>query len=386
LKLLVPLVAVLLIAAGMLGPGREATAYGVWWLTASQPPEVALAGPPGAVRGMVEVPVETRPSGRVEVVGAEVDGREVGPGAVLRVDTSGLPDGEHALTVRVQDQSLRKNAATATAKLRSDNTPPALDVQPSPSSVPQGHTVVIHIRPNEPAEVQATLGGEPLKLFPAGAGFWAVVGVNPDEQPGGRELLVQGRDRVGNQTQAAGSVSVAPFEFTRDTLQVSREMLPLLAPNIRSAEDEHLKAVYARENGPPRWKGAFTLPVKGPISTEFGEVRSYNGGPFQGYHGGTDFQAGMGTPVLAPARGRVALREDVRLRGKVLVLDHGGGVYTTYAHLQDWSIGENQEVDQGQPIATVGSTGLSTGPHLHWELWVGGRTVNPMEWTEREVP
>jgi murein DD-endopeptidase MepM/ murein hydrolase activator NlpD len=246
--------------------------------------------------------------------------------------------------------------------------------------------VVIHIRPNEPAEVQASLGGQPLRLFPAGTGFWAVVGVDADEQAGQKDLVVEGRDRVGNPARAQGSVAVAPFTFTRDALEVAPAMLPLLAPNVRAAEDDRLKAVYQRENGPPLWKGAFTLPVRGPISTEFGEVRSYNGSPFGGHHGGTDFQVGLNVPVLAPARGRVVLREEVRLRGKVLVLDHGGGVYTTYAHLEDWTAGENQEVEAGQPIAKVGSTGLSTGPHLHWELWVGGKNVNPLEWTEREVP
>jgi murein DD-endopeptidase MepM/ murein hydrolase activator NlpD len=163
-------------------------------------------------------------------------------------------------------------------------------------------------------------------------------------------------------------------------------MLPLLAPSLRAAEDDRLKATYQRDNGPPLWKGAFTLPVKGPISTEFGEVRSYNGGPFQGHHGGTDFQVGPGTPVLAPARARVALREEVRLRGRIMILDHGGGVYTTYAHLQDWLLDVGREVEPGQPIARVGNTGLSTGPHLHWELWVAGKNVDPMEWTEREIP
>jgi murein DD-endopeptidase MepM/ murein hydrolase activator NlpD len=127
-------------------------------------------------------------------------------------------------------------------------------------------------------------------------------------------------------------------------------------------------------------------PLLGTITTEFGEVRSYNGGPMQGHHGGTDFQATANMPVQAAARGRVVFRDEVRLRGKIMILDHGGGVFTTYAHLNDWLVDLDQEVQQRQPIARVGSTGLSTGPHLHWELWVNGKNVDPMEWTEREVP
>jgi murein DD-endopeptidase MepM/ murein hydrolase activator NlpD len=389
------LVVPVMLAAAALGPGRELTEYAVWWLTNSEPPEVALIGPPGPpltesrvpmVRGALKVPVETRPSGRVDLLEAEVDGRKLPPESSLLVDTRSLPDGEHILTVRAQDRSLRRNPSSASVRFSSDNTPPAFDVQPSPSSVPQGHTVVVHVRPNEPADVSASLAGSPLRLFPAGAGYWTLVGVDSDDNPGTRELVIEGRDRVGNLGRAQGGLSVAPFEFTRDSIQVPETMLPLLSPSLRAAEDERLLAVYQRDNGPPLWKGAFLRPVPGPVSTEFGEIRSYNGGPFQGHHDGTDFLAGLGAPVQAPARGRVALLEDVRLRGRILILDHGGGVYTTYAHLSEWLVESGQEVEPGQQIARVGSSGLSTGPHPHWELWVNGKAVNPMEWTEREVP
>lgn len=386
MKFLIFFLLVLLLLAGLLGPGRPMTAYGYWWLTNSLAPEVALAGPAGAVRGPLAVTVEARPSGRVDLVGGDLDGREIPVASDFRVDTTTLPDGEHLLTVRVQDRSLRRNPASATLRFSSDNTPPSFELRPTPGSVSQGHTTVVHIQPSEPAEVQASLGGAPLRLHPAGLGYWAVVGLDPDTKPGPWELVVEGRDRVGNAGRAQGQLDVANFTFTRDTLQVPEAMLPLLSPPVRAAEDERLKAVYRRENGPPRWKGPFLLPVKGPISTEFGEVRSYNGGPFQGYHGGTDFQVGQGTPVQAPARARVALREEARLRGRVLVLDHGGGIYTTYAHLAEWLVEPDQEVEPGQPVAKVGSTGLSTGPHLHWELWVNGKNVDPLEWTEREIP
>ena len=78
--------------------------------------------------------------------------------------------------------------------------------------------------------------------------------------------------------------------------------------------------------------------------------------------------------------------DDVRLRGKIVILDHGLGVFTTYAHLAQVDVQVGQTVERGQAFAKVGSTGLSTGPHLHWELWVGGANVNPIEWTERDMP
>ena len=386
MKLLVRLFALLLILAGLLGPGRDYSAFAVWWVSNTQPPVVELAGPAGPVRGAFQVPVETSPAGRVDLIAADFDGRPVEVGPTLRVDTAGLPDGEHTLTVRAEDRSWRRNASTATVRVRSDNTPPSFDVQASPSTVAQGHSVVVFIRPSEPADVQASLAGTPLQLYPAGNDFWGVAGIEAGEAPGRREITVEGRDKVGNSGQGRGEVNLKEFEFSRYALQVSDAMLPLLAPAVRAEEEERLKAIYKPDSGPPLWKGAFRLPVRGPISTEFGEVRSYNGQPFAGHHNGTDFQVGSGTPVEAPARGRVVHREEVKLRGRIMVLDHGGGVYTTYAHLEDWLVEVGQEVQQGQPIAKVGSTGLSTGPHLHWELWVGGRAVNPVEWTEREIP
>ncbi len=181
-------------------------------------------------------------------------------------------------------------------------------------------------------------------------------------------------------------MQVTPHNFPRDRLEVPADLLPLLDPRVRDDEDAQLAPTYARVTRPRLWDGRFLLPVEGPIITQFGEIRSYNGGPPTGHHGGVDFAAAAGRPVLAPAQGRVALVDQARLRGTMIVLDHGLGVFTTYAHLSEVDVHIGQEVQRGQPIGKVGSTGLSTGPHLHWELRVGGVLVNPLEWTERSLP
>lgn len=386
MKLLAWLLAVLFLIAIPLGPGRDTTAYVHWWLTNSEPPALTLIGPTDTVRGELQVPVETRPSGRVDLESADVDGHDLDPEPSLRIDTTALPDGQHALTIRAQDRSLRRNSASASIRFSTDNTAPTFEIQSSPKSVALGHTVVLHIYPSEPAEVTMTLNGAALSLFQRGSEYWALAGLDPEEKPGPRTLVAEGRDKVGNPARSEQHLVVEAFEFTQDKLRVPESMLPLLQPAVRAAEDERLLAVYQRINGPPLWKGPFVLPVLGQVTTHFGEVRTYNDGPIQGRHNGTDFQAGQGAPVQAAARGRVALREEARLRGRLLILDHGAGVYTTYAHLSEWLVETDQEVQPGQQIAKVGSTGLSTGPHLHWELWVSGKSVNPVEWTEREVP
>jgi lysostaphin len=138
--------------------------------------------------------------------------------------------------------------------------------------------------------------------------------------------------------------------------------------------------VYASDDGPPRWSGPFRLPVKGEVTTQFGTHRSYE------YHPGTDFAVASGTPIAAPAAGVVAFEGETQLHGTTLILDHGGGVFTTYAHLQRFEIEPGAPVKAGDLIARAGSSGLSTGPHLHWELWIDGADVDPVQWTERSFP
>src|SRR3712207_5618342 len=163
-------------------------------------------------------------------------------------------------------------------------------------------------------------------------------------------------------------------------------MLPLLDLAIRAEEDQRLAPFFTPVTRPRLWEGRFTRPVPGQVVTSFGEQRTYNNGPVVPHHNGADIAVGAGQPVLAPGRGKVVMIEQLRLRGNVVVLDHGLGVYTLYAHLSTVDAQVGQTVEKGQPFAKVGSTGLSQGPHLHWELWVGGENVDPLEWTERDLP
>jgi murein DD-endopeptidase MepM/ murein hydrolase activator NlpD len=139
--------------------------------------------------------------------------------------------------------------------------------------------------------------------------------------------------------------------------------------------------VYAKASPEKLWSGPFVLPVNGPISTAFGTARSYNGGPVSIHHSGTDFAVNEGTPVAAAASGRVAFAGMLTTRGLSVIIDHGLGVFTAYHHLSSFSVAEGQAVTQGQIIAASGMTGLATGPHLHWELVVGGENVDPVYWT-----
>lgn len=360
--------------------------YGVWWLTNTTPPTVSLQAPQGPVRGTVTVAAVVGPEGRARPIDVLVDGRPQAAEERIAIDTATLADGQHQVTVTAEDRSWRKNRTTATVALTTDNTPPRLALESQPPRVLQGRTWVLRVRTNEPAAVDARLGGRDLPVE-AGNGYgWAVVGFGPTYDPTTLPVVVDGRDPAGNQTAVTEPLQVAPHEFAHDEVDVPPQLAALLQSDIRADEDRALLPNYQKVSPQKLWEGRFLMPVQGPIITEFGTLRSYNNGPVVGHHGGADIAAGAGRSVVAPARGRVVLIDTVRLRGNIVILDHGLGVFTTYAHLASVDVQVGHTVERGQPFAKVGSTGLSTGPHLHWELWVGGQNVNPLEWTERDVP
>ena len=360
--------------------------YAVWWLTSSTPPTVALEAPREAVRGNVTIGVRVGPDGRAAPIEVTIDGRPLTAGNQVLVETTSLPDGPYQLRVVAEDRSFRKNRADATVTLTTDNTPPQLMLESQPPTILQGHTWLLRIRTNEPAAVEARLDGRDLPIESGNGYGWAAVGFAPTTSPTSLPLVITGRDFAGNQSEVSQSLQVAGEQFPSDAVQVESNLAALLASDIRTEEDRRLAENYRNVTRPKLWEGRFLMPVTGEIITEFGSVRSYNGGPTVGHHAGADIAAGQGRNVVAPAKGRVVVVDEVRLRGKIVILDHGLGVFTTYAHLSQIDVQVGQTVERGQAFAKVGSTGLSTGPHLHWELWVGGANVNPIEWTERDLP
>ena len=101
---------------------------------------------------------------------------------------------------------------------------------------------------------------------------------------------------------------------------------------------------------------------------------------------GIDFAGVVGTPISAPAAGVIVFNAVLELRGLVVIIDHGLGVMTAYFHLSDSFVEVGEQVTTGQLIASGGSTGLSSGPHLHWDLRISGVPVDGLQWTRERFP
>jgi len=353
----------------------------VWWLSNETPPRVTVDAPGGLQRGPVEARIGLEPAGRARIVSVRLDDQPQNQqrAGSLKVETAALTDGPHRLDVVAHDMSRRQNLATATWAFVSDNTPPKLDVSLDPSEGPQeGHTFVLRIHGDEPlSDVRGTVDGRPLRLQSDAGGFWTLQGISPDPPKSTFSLTLAASDAVGNPAELQQEWPIRRTTFPEDDL----DMEPTLVErDAHAAEDRQLEQIYRRPNGSKLWDGPFRAPVSGAVTTAFGTHRSYE------FHPGMDFGAAMGAPVVAPASGTVVYVGSMPARGNVVILDHGAGVYSTYAHLQSAQVEPGDSVKPGQTIARVGTTGFSTGPHLHWEVWVDGANVDPQEWTRRAFP
>ena len=218
------------------------------------------------------------------------------------------------------------------------------------------------------------------RTFVALGGVHALARVEPHPlRLGG--TLPDGRSWAFEQEQP-----IVAGDYGFEELTVPPEFLDVTVAQAESARLRELMTQYTPER---YWQGPFQAPSPyggDCINSLFGTRRSYNDGALWGYHAGVDLCGGLGTPITAAADGVVVLAEELTVRGGAVVIDHGWGVFSGYWHLSRIEVQPGQRVRAGEEIGKAGSTGRSTGPHLHWELWVGGVPVNPLTWLERAWP
>ncbi len=269
---------------------------------------------------------------------------------------------------------------------------PFLTFEVGPLPVVQGGIVVVKVRTREPVALQGLLIDWLIPFAQEGDTYYGLVGVSASPVSGPLSgiypLSVTATDASGAQVSVTAGVQVGTGRYNSEYVNLPPDRQALLDPNLIAAERAKLDAVWTIFNSTRQWNGPFSLPVEKyvRISSPFGTRRSYNGGPFSSYHEGTDFSATTGTPVVAPANGVVALAEPLIVRGNAILIDHGWGVYTGLYHLSSIDVVVGQAVRQGDFIGRIGGTGLSTGPHLHWDVRIRSLNVDPMQLTRQALP
>ncbi|MDQ7001346.1 MAG: M23 family metallopeptidase [Ghiorsea sp.] len=177
---------------------------------------------------------------------------------------------------------------------------------------------------------------------------------------------------------AIDNVKVKKGNFRISRIKVTKKMSSFdkkAIQRIRADQAAIKKAYQTTVDIHPRWP-EMIWPVQGVVSTPFAAQRYVNGHA-RSPHSGIDIAAPTGTPVKAPLAGKVLLVSNMFLNGRLVVIGHGDGISTVYAHLNKVLVNQGDTLQQGDIFAEVGSTGRSTGPHLHWGLHFVGAKVNP---------
>jgi murein DD-endopeptidase MepM/ murein hydrolase activator NlpD len=264
---------------------------------------------------------------------------------------------------------------------------PFAAVELSPEAVVQGQTLAVRVRLSQPATLSGDFDGRPLFFIGDDSGGWTLVGIHALQEVGVYSLALRARLADGSESATAVQVVVGAGPYSTENIQLAPGRESLLDPEIVQAEQARMVEVWNRVSPRPLWEGRFGLPLtSNRVTSPFGTRRSYNEGPVNDFHGGTDFGAESGTPIYAPAAGRVVLAEKLSVRGNAVLIDHGLGVFSGYWHQSKLVVQVGQTVKRGDLIGYVGDTGLVTGAHLHWEMRVGGIAVDPMQWTQMALP
>lgn len=231
----------------------------------------------------------------------------------------------------------------------------------------------------EAAEVSVVITGpgsarETHRAFVSEGSARVLVPVGVTRAPGSYKV-----DAVaGDLKVIPAALTVEKKEFPSSRITVDKKTVELTQDQARvKADQEKVKAARSRTSPEPLWNQPFTLPVDAPMGTPFGFIRYVNGVEW-GRHWGIDFGARDGAPVRAANAGRVVLAEALLLSGNTIIVDHGLNVFTSYLHLSRVDVKAGGTVKRGDVIGRVGSTGFSTGSHLHWSATVGASSINPL--------
>jgi len=231
------------------------------------------------------------------------------------------------------------------------------------------------------AKARCYFNGRRYRLFPAGKVYRALVPVEVDAQPwSSGTVTVHYKSLFGDKVLYSGPVRVGEPDFDVIKLKISRRKTKLYRdPAVPDARKLISRALSKRDQE-QQWRGLFIMPVSGRISAPFGQRRVRRNKTLS-YHLGMDIAASSGTVVAAVNDGVVAVAGYFPLQGNAVIINHGQGVFSACYHMSALATREGLSVKKGDAVGKVGSTGISTGPHVHWSMFIHGVPVNPADWT-----
>ena len=268
------------------------------------------------------------------------------------------------------------------------------DVSIFPLPLVQGGTETISVTTSKNVKLNGFLGDHPLQFFSSEPGnYFALQGVYALEEPGLIDFYLSVTHEDGTIETFTQPVLVTPGFFDEDPpLKVDPATID---PSITGPENELVSSIITNITPVKYWQSIFASPAYyQEYNSLFGTRRKYNDDPTVYFHTGVDFAGGMTLPITSPAPGKVVFSGPLAVRGNAVFIDHGWVVFSVFFHQDTLLVKVGDFVDIGQQIGTVGNTGRvngagdyqGAGAHLHWEVWVNGVLVNPLDWLSFEYP
>lgn len=243
----------------------------------------------------------------------------------------------------------------------------------------QGSAVQLKV-PDQPRtkSVQVLWKQQKVPAYRTADVWTALLGIDLDTKPGTHiaEALLTMSDGSVQRQKITIKVTAKSFPVTRLTVAPRFTQLSKTDQNRSSRESKEVGAIYRRITTDLIPDEEFIVPIPGGSGRNFGERRVFNGHA-RAPHSGADLRAATGTPIHATNRGRVVLAKSLFFTGNTVIIDHGLGIYSLYAHLSRIDVQRGAMVKSNQLLGLAGATGRVTGPHLHWAIRMQGARVDP---------
>ncbi|GIL13862.1 MAG: hypothetical protein BroJett038_25820 [Chloroflexota bacterium] len=256
------------------------------------------------------------------------------------------------------------------------------------ASLSQGGSGLLRVTGDGMAGCSTRFLNAVVDCFPVpGDGYFALLAVSMEQNPRRYPLDVFVWYTDGARQTLNAEVEVTSAGFIRQNIDLAPDKVYLIDPEIERTEFARLESIFSTITPERLWAGqGFQLPILGSeLTSPFGAFRTFNQS-FQTRHTGWDIRATLGQPIMAIGAGRVAYAGFMDIRGNIVVLDHGYGIFSTYAHLSQIHVTRGQSINEGQIIGTVGNTGRTSGAHFHWEVAVNGQFVDSAQFIQMWLP
>lgn len=254
-------------------------------------------------------------------------------------------------------------------------------------TLPQGDIGLVHVTGDSISAARARFFDRLIDFYPIeNDGFYGLLSADMEQIPRTYPLDIFVTYADGTREPFNLEVQVVTGPFITQEVTIPADKARLLTPDTERAELARLESIFANTTPEHYWDDTgFQLPILARLTSPFGAFRSFNG-TLNTRHTGWDIRATLGTPILASAAGRVAFAGLMDIRGNYVVIDHGYGIYSGYAHMSQMHVTRGQTVAKGQVIGVVGDNGRTSGPHFHWEMAVNGEWVDTVRFIERWIP